>query len=95
MVQSSQKYEDGGIEGVSVSDQHRLLANERRRLLLEVLETRETATSLDSVAEDIATREGDESSTSRVALSLHHVHLPMLSQTGIIDYDPDAHEISQ
>jgi hypothetical protein len=29
-----------------------------------------------------------------VAVSLHHVHLPVLEDVGVLDYDPDSHRVA-
>lgn len=34
------------------------------------------------------------SSGDRIALRLHHVHLPKLAETGVIDYDPNERRVS-
>jgi len=77
---------------MTVSDQHRLLAAERRRTALDVLSNRTGPVGLEAVATAIATREADRANpprehVDRVALTLHHVHLPTMSEVGIVRYD--------
>ena len=71
-----------------VDERYRLLASQRRRLVLEHLAGRTDPVELTALASAIATREHDlEVDDEHVAMSLHHVHLPMLSQFGILEYD--------
>jgi hypothetical protein len=32
----------------------------------------------------------DEKAIEQVAITLHHTHLPMMGELGVIDYDPDS-----
>jgi len=73
-----------------------LLAHERRRKTIQVLED-ECGTTLDreELAQRVATVEapGDAPTdrlVRRVELSLHHKHLPMLDEHGVVDYDPQS-----
>lgn len=80
---------------LSESEWHRLLASKRRRLVLDVLADRTAPVDLEEVATEIAAREddvdaADEKAIERVGFSLHHVHLPMAAEVGVIDYDRDA-----
>jgi len=82
------------------SERHRLLGDERRRIVLDVLRTRSTPVSLSALAMDVARRESDagapdESSLTRVEISLHHCHLPLMDDLGVLAYDRDAHRITQ
>lgn len=80
------------------SERYRLFANRRRRLLLDVLTTVGTPCTLSEVAAGIAARERGEPerpNTDRadVEIALHHVHLPLIDDAGLIDYDADEHRI--
>lgn len=79
------------------TDRHRLLASGRRRALLEVLAERHPPTDLEGLAAAVAERDhGDrrrESDASRVAIDLHHRHLPMLTEAGVVEYDPSEKRI--
>ncbi|QLH79704.1 hypothetical protein HZS55_21465 [Halosimplex rubrum] len=75
-----------------------LLAAERRRTVLAVLTERggATPTGLDELVTAVAAREGDEASAEaaeRLAVSLHHVHLPRMDDLGVLDYDPGANRV--
>ncbi|MUV56291.1 hypothetical protein [Halogeometricum sp. CBA1124] len=86
---------------VTESDWYRLLSAERRRELLDVFDDRSGPLALDSLAAEIATRDdeldapdaADDAVLTRVASSLHHVHLPKLHDAGVVEYDPDSRRI--
>lgn len=79
-------------------ERHRLLASERRRLLLTVLEGRESTATLEDLAAAVADRESEREMASgelveRVKLTLHHNHLPKLDEHDVVDYHPESHRI--
>ena len=93
----SGRFDDAGsnqestISGNDETRRHRLLADARRRRVIEVLDGRHGTLTLGEVAESVAEREaadenGDE--TGHLTTALHHVHLPMLAASGVCDYDP-------
>ncbi|QLG48446.1 DUF7344 domain-containing protein [Natrinema halophilum] len=74
-------------------DRHRLLAAKRRRLTLDILAGMTGAVELVELAAGIVAREDgidgvDDETVSEVTIALHHVHLPVMAEFGIIDYDP-------
>ena len=86
------------VDDLDPDDRHRVLASERRRLTLDILEGIESAVELEELARGVAAREDgiesvDDESVSRVGLSLHHQHLPIISETGVLEYDPEANRI--
>lgn len=90
--------ESAGMAGISETDRHRLLASERRRVALEILTGRTDPVDLDDLAAGIVGREddvdaADEAAVERVAVQLHHMHLPKMAELGIIDYDPATNRI--
>ena len=81
------------------SEQHRLLADERRQVVLESLPGRGSELALDELAASVLERErgepSDEPATrNEVAVSLHHVHLPVLDDLGVLEYDADSHRVA-
>ncbi|WP_049927472.1 DUF7344 domain-containing protein [Halopiger goleimassiliensis] len=71
----------------------------RRRLLYLLLET--DRRSVENVAHRLAVVESedstdaeDEDARRRLAISLHHDHLPRLEEYGIIEYDVDRRTIA-
>lgn len=90
--------DDTNASDLTASDRHRLLAVERRRLVLDILAGNTDPVELDELATGIVEREDgtdavDEPTVERVAITLHHVHLPKVAQFGIIDYDPKTRRI--
>ena len=90
--------ERGENTGPGGSDRHRLLASERRRLALAVLAERTPPVELDDLAVAVARLESDvdepsEGTVARVSITLHHCHLPMLADRGVIDYDPASNRV--
>ncbi len=79
-------------------DGHRRLTSTRRRLTLDVLTGVSEPVNLSELAAGIVAREDgvdavDEASVSDAAVELHHVHLPLLTDIGLIDYDSSARRI--
>ncbi|PSQ15272.1 hypothetical protein BRD00_14955 [Halobacteriales archaeon QS_8_69_26] len=77
---------------------HDALANARRRRLLSYLMARsDEAIPFDEVVDAVCGREwpGDGAAThrERVAVDLHHVHLPMLADLGVVTLDPAAETV--
>jgi len=78
---------------LSEGEWHTLLVAETRRTALNILVNWSAPITLDDLAVEVVTRAGDgnapdQDSVERTALGLHHVHLPKMAATGIIDYDP-------
>jgi len=80
------------------TERYELLANERRQRVLSVFESQATPVALETVAKEVAGRETsraspDADNVQTVAVSLHHVHLPMMAALGIVEYDPESKRI--
>lgn len=74
----------------------RLLAHPYRRQLLAALADTDGSVTVRDVRNEIVTRETAASlpdvpaaETKRVYLTLLHIHVPMLADAGVIDYDSD------
>ena len=90
---------DGGQSTLGVDAALELLRDERRRVVLARLRAREgeevplewlaqqVADARSIVANRPSTRPGQ--GTQRIAVSLHHVQLPRLADTGVVAYDED------
>ena len=83
---------------LTTSERHRLLSAERRRATLRVLEERSLPIGLDVLADAVLERErGVDSpgpaSAEAVRITLHHKHLPLMTDLGVIDFDPDAQQV--
>lgn len=86
--------ESRGIVSVSEDERHRLLAVERRRLVVEVVTEEMVTFDLRELAREVAARESDvdeddERAVDRVAVTLHHSHLPKMAALDVITYDPE------
>lgn len=92
------------FQELAVSDldiQFDLLADSRRQLALRVLDEHESPVTLRDLANEIVTREHDaalpnvpSSAVRDVHASLHHVHLPKLSDADVIDYDTTRNRVT-
>lgn len=83
----------------TTDDRHRVLTEPRRRRTLDVLATAGTPVGLDSLAEAVAVAESDggtvqRRAVDRVALTLHHCHLPLMADVGVVDYDTGAKQVT-
>ena len=85
---------DDASPELSLSDAYRLLSAQRRRLAIATLESRDVPVPLEDLATEITRREAADGlspeTTERVAVDLHHCHLPMLADAGVVDYDSAA-----
>ncbi|WP_323674939.1 hypothetical protein [Halorubellus sp. PRR65] len=69
---------------------HQLLADERRRTACDVLVGREPDVHLSELADAVSRREASDTGTAsaeEVGLTLHHVHLPLLDDADVVDYE--------
>jgi hypothetical protein len=74
-----------------------LLANRHRRTLLRQLREMD-ATNLNELVDVLIEAESVHEEAygkdrERIAVELHHVHLPKLSQVDVIEYDTQTHQI--
>ena len=79
---------------------HRLLADEQRRFVIETLKTARSGveTTLEELAthvESVAQRTGgsEDPDCRSLRCRLHHVHLPMLDDVGLLEYDPKTKQV--
>ncbi|WP_324664623.1 DUF7344 domain-containing protein [Haloarcula sediminis] len=75
---------------------HRLLADEQRRSVIESLLTAGRGdTTLDAFAARLQRAgHGQVDSRQHLRCRLHHVHLPMLADAGLLEYDGETKRIS-
>jgi hypothetical protein len=97
MSYQSDHTDDRGSKALSTTARHELLAKERRRTVLSLLNEGELPVELDSLTERVAA-EGEPAQkapgTERaVRTSLHHVHLPKLDDAGVLDYDSETNRV--
>lgn len=99
MTEASNQPTDGpAFTDLPPAEQYELLAADRRQMVLDLLAGQTTSSTLEELAAGVAAREDgtdadDEQAVQRVAISLHHCHLPKLAESGLLDYDPETRQI--
>lgn len=93
--ESPADHHEGGSRPIErrTSARHELLADRRRRLAVDILDGRVASLDLDAVAGKIVDREDADpapEAIDRVAIELHHNHLPRLDEYGLVEYEPKA-----
>lgn len=86
---------------ISEEERYRLLADDRRRAVLDALADLEDETDVTSLGElasavDRAERrrvDADETPSRGLLVDLHHVHLPLIDDVGLVDYEPETKRI--
>lgn len=87
------------IDGISESERHRLLKSERRRVVLAVLDEQAAVIERQCLAAKVAAHETgadspSEEAVDRVEVSLHHAHLPLMDDLGVLNYHPDSDTVA-
>jgi predicted transcriptional regulator len=95
---SDQACGQAGFATLPESVLHRLLTSDRRRVVLELLKEQPLPIDTEELAILVARRstdvDGIESDVvDRIALTLHHEHLPTLADAGIVEYQPASNSI--
>lgn len=88
------------IDGLTETERHTLLRDERRRTALDVLADQPATVTLSEVAAGVAAREDgfdadDEAAVRSIEIALHHTHLPKMEELGVLSYQPQTHHIIQ
>ena len=99
MSQTTNDAADDATE-LSLSDRYAIMSEARRRVTLSALTEQPSTVSLETLAAEVAQREGDAPDpdpehVDRVAVSLHHIHLPMMDDHDVLCYDADQHRVEQ
>ncbi|MFU8868457.1 hypothetical protein [Natronococcus sp.] len=80
--------------GLSERGRDELFVANRRRVALAILDERTEPLEVDELAAAIAKREAEEAaSIERIAITLHHAHLPRMADAGVVDYDTQDRRI--
>lgn len=89
-----ERLERDALAEESVDEAFRLLADRRRRLLIDVVRTHGEELALPDAAEEVAERESGRSVVElspeyvkEVYVSLYHDHLPRLVEVGLLEYE--------
>lgn len=88
------------IDGLTETERHTLLRDERRRLALDVLAEQPATVDLSTVAAEVAAREdgcdaSDDETVHQIEVALHHTHLPKMDEMGVLAYKPQTQHIVQ
>lgn len=85
---------------VSLDTAFDVLADSKRRQVLEYLDFEDASASLDTLAKYVARRQTNPGCSAVSAetidsmrTDLHHTHVPKLAQCGMVDYDEDADRV--
>lgn len=62
----------------------------RRRTIRHLCEESEGLTTIDELLDAIRENGSGTNDRDQLAIQLHHVHLPKLSEHGVIDFDPES-----
>ena len=83
-------------DDLDANERHDVLSSDRRRIALAVLADRYGPVELECLAQSVAAAELDGGGeptpgvVRTVAITLHHAHLPKLSDYGLLSYDPES-----
>mgnify|MGYP000583101868 CR=1 FL=1 len=99
MTETTQQYPTDRPFDHERSTRHRVLAVERRRVTCDALAAcDEGPIPLEALADAVANRDPDVEDGDRaaddVATTLHHVHLPLLAEAGVLEYDAGANLVT-
>ncbi|MBX0322849.1 hypothetical protein EGH21_07370 [Halomicroarcula sp. F13] len=89
---------DGEGVGPPPDELFKALANEKRRRLLAIL-TEESTASLDDLTDVLVGWEATDSGPAgpdewaKMKIELVHAHVPLLADTGLVDYDESTDEV--
>lgn len=81
------------FEHVDTDDRYRVLASEERQIVLETLEGT-ASVALGELATEVATRTPDSTTEKQAKIALVHQHLPLLSDTGVVEYDRETNRVT-
>ncbi len=84
----------GGGRDEALNDLYDALSHDRRRIALAILADLQPPVHVETLAHRVRETEREASGDSeRVDVVLHHVHLPRLAASGLLEYDPDRKEV--
>ncbi|MDS0282772.1 hypothetical protein NDI86_11605 [Halomicroarcula sp. S3CR25-11] len=88
-------YAEVDLSTITRSERHKLLSAERRRHVLDVFDAESLPIGLDALADGVGEREAADASdiATAVRVTLHHQHLPLLDDLGLVEYDPVARRV--
>lgn len=82
---------------IDPSEKCDLLAEKQRWLVLDIISGITSPIELEELSVRVASFESGtltkDDAVERVAISLHHIHLPRLADVGVLDYDQESNVI--
>jgi hypothetical protein len=86
------------LTDLTETERHRLLAAERRRILVTVLSSSSSPIPMETLARKVAKREADLTTVDEVTVDrmkeiLYHTHLPMMTNLGLVESNPETNNI--
>lgn len=99
MMESYTRFTPSADDSVAqpLDERYRLLSVARRRVVLEILADQSEPIELSALARSVAALEADgngdgvrPATRERVAVSLHHTHLPKMDVFGVVEYDTET-----
>lgn len=87
---------DHSIVDLTAGDIFSLLADDRRRNMLQYLAQRTGSVPLGELAEQVAIWEDDPTydQYERILTSFHHQHLPKLTEAEVVEYDVELETVT-
>lgn len=94
--QVREKYRE--LSELTENERHRLLAAERRRILLTILSTSSPPMALQTLARKLAERDTTVSDVNdnivdQMETILNRTHIPMMADMGIVESKPETNEL--
>jgi len=88
--------------GIDEDTRYRLLADDRRRTLLDFLDPDRRPVALADLARRVASFESESTTDAEtdglnarpVYHTLYHVHVPKLADAGVVSFDPDRRTVA-
>lgn len=92
--------EETKLGNLTKSERHRLLANERRRITMRCLARLAPDVTLSNLSLAVAECEADvdtapEETRERIATTLHHCHLPLMADLGVLTYAANVRRVER
>lgn len=82
-------------QGPRNSEYYRVVADERRRTVATVLRERDETVQLSRLATAVAILDGESEETrTDIETTLHHRHLPLMEEAGVLSYDPGTKQVA-
>lgn len=77
--------------GISTNTAFQLLSDSKRRTVLRHMAENDETTTIDQLVDVLSGKAASvdrETTRDQLAIALHHVHLPMLDEADVVEYDP-------